>query len=582
MIKVDNAIIMAAGMSTRFVPLSLVTHKALIPVKGEVLIERLITQLKEKNINDILIVTGYRAQDFEYLKDKYQVRLVHNPDYRVRNNHSSLYRVKDYLGNSLICSADNYYTENVFSEFEDEPYYSSIYIKNKTDEWCIQADKQGYINNITIGGKDSDIMIGHAFFDEMFSKTFINILEEVYDNPGTYPQLWEAIYMEHLDELKLKIKRHEPDQILEFDSLKDLQKFDKSYKQHIDNEYLNKITKELDTKIKKIKKIKPLYSNNELIGFQFKNQKKKYRYLLDKDLLFVKSRLISGEHIHEIKNILKDQQIPFSKDLSIFKLGGLTNNNYLVDTKNEKLVVRLPGKGTNELINRKQELECIEAIQETNLDVEILYFNPVSGVKISRYIDDAMTLNKNSLTDHLRRLADNLKKLHQSKISIPIEFDVFGKIEYYENLIKNNTLPDYQETKGRIKSLKHKIKFNDHVLCHNDPLPENNIVTKDHHYLIDWEYAGTNDPFWDVAAPIVEAELSKKDERRFLKYYFDREPNKQELINLEYQKVLMDFLWSLWGLYLTEQGNDYLDYTMMRYHRALKYLKNVERLLADE
>ena len=94
--KVDNAIIMAAGTSSRFAPLSYERPKALIEVKGEILIERQIRQLKEAGINEIIIVTGYKSEQFNYLEKKFGVKLIYNPYYLTRNNNSSIYVVKDY------------------------------------------------------------------------------------------------------------------------------------------------------------------------------------------------------------------------------------------------------------------------------------------------------------------------------------------------------------------------------------------------------------------------------------------------------------------------------------------------------
>ena len=104
--KVNNAIIMAAGTASRFAPLSFEKHKALIEVKGEILIERQIRQLQEAGIKEIIVVTGYMAEQFEYLKEKYKVILIHNPDYLIRNNNSSIHAAKNYLKNSYICSSD--------------------------------------------------------------------------------------------------------------------------------------------------------------------------------------------------------------------------------------------------------------------------------------------------------------------------------------------------------------------------------------------------------------------------------------------------------------------------------------------
>src|SRR5699024_886744 len=135
MTKVTNAIIMAAGMSSRFAPLSYDKPKGLLKVKGEILIERQIEQLKEKNINDnIIIVTGYRHKEFEYLSEKYDVSIVYNEDYYRYNNTSSLMLVLDQFKNTYVCSSDNYFEQNLFNEKEDNSYYCVQHADNVKDE----------------------------------------------------------------------------------------------------------------------------------------------------------------------------------------------------------------------------------------------------------------------------------------------------------------------------------------------------------------------------------------------------------------------------------------------------------------
>ena len=151
MYQVDNAVIMAAGTASRFAPLSYEKPKALITVKGEVLIERQIRQLQEAGVPEIYIVTGYKAEMFSYLKEKYGVHIVHNPDYLTRNNNASIYAVKDILRNSYICSADNYFSRNPFEKEVSDCYYAAVYADGPTKEWCMQTDDDGIIRQVQIG-----------------------------------------------------------------------------------------------------------------------------------------------------------------------------------------------------------------------------------------------------------------------------------------------------------------------------------------------------------------------------------------------------------------------------------------------
>ena len=153
--KVDNAVIMAAGTSSRFAPLSYERPKALIEVKGEVLIERQIRQLQEAGITQIIVVVGYMKEQFSYLQEKFGVEIVENNEFLTRNNNASIYAVKDRLRNTYICSADNYFSSNPFESEVDDAYYAAIYADGETKEWCMTEDSQGYIDSVSIGGHDA-------------------------------------------------------------------------------------------------------------------------------------------------------------------------------------------------------------------------------------------------------------------------------------------------------------------------------------------------------------------------------------------------------------------------------------------
>ena len=161
---VDNAVIMAAGLSSRFAPLSHEKPKALINVRGEILVERQIRQLRNAGIADILLVVGYKKEMFYYLKEKFGIHILENTEYAVRNNNSSLYVARKYLKNTYICSADNYFTVNPFEQEVEESYYSALYADGPTKEWCLECDEDDWITNVKIGGKDSWYMMGHVFF----------------------------------------------------------------------------------------------------------------------------------------------------------------------------------------------------------------------------------------------------------------------------------------------------------------------------------------------------------------------------------------------------------------------------------
>lgn len=275
----DNAIIMAAGTASRFAPLSYEKPKALISVRGEVLIERQIRQIREAGINDIAIVTGYKADSFEYLKEKFGVTLIHNPDYDIRNNNSSIFAARNFLKNTYVCSSDNYFIQNPFTKEVEDSYYAACFSKEETSEWCIQADKDDYISSVKIGGENSWYMLGQTFWSQDFSKRFLEILEKIYNEPETNDKLWESIFIEHLDSLKMKIKRYPENYIFEFDSLDELRLFDPDYIENPRSKILESLSKELNIPIGKMKDFKAVKNTtNEAVGFSFCADGKKYTY----------------------------------------------------------------------------------------------------------------------------------------------------------------------------------------------------------------------------------------------------------------------------------------------------------------
>ena len=183
--RVDNAVIMAAGMSSRFAPLSYEKPKALLKVKGEVLIEREIRQLQAAGIDDITVVVGYMKEKLFYLEDRFHVKIVINEDYHRYNNPSTLMLVRDRLKNTFICSSDNYFEQNPFEPYVYQAYYASLYSAGKTDEYCMVTNRKGRITGVQVGGSDAWYMIGHAYFDRSFSEKFTQILEREYDSPVT-------------------------------------------------------------------------------------------------------------------------------------------------------------------------------------------------------------------------------------------------------------------------------------------------------------------------------------------------------------------------------------------------------------
>lgn len=225
-----NAVILAAGTASRFVPLSAEIPKGLLEVKGEILIERQIRQLIEAGIEDITVVVGYKAEMFQYLKSKFGVHIVINEDFERYNNVSSIIRVLDKLSNTYICSSDNYFPTNVFVGEPVQSYYSALYAAGLTGEYCLSLDREDNIVGVQVGGQNSWYMVGHVYFNNEFSSAFCNILQLEYKNEETKQGYWEDVYIRYINQLPLmKVNRYGAHEIEEFDSIDELRQFDDSY-----------------------------------------------------------------------------------------------------------------------------------------------------------------------------------------------------------------------------------------------------------------------------------------------------------------------------------------------------------------
>lgn len=278
-ITVDNALIMAAGAASRFAPLSYETPKGLLPVRGEVLIERQIRQLREAGIRDIYVVVGYQKEKFFYLQEKFGIRIIENPDYETKNNPSSLWAARDILGNTYVCSSDNYFVEDPFSSTVEDSYYAAVYAPGKTEEWCLTEDEDGRIRGVTIGGEDAWVMLGHTFWSRGFSQRFLSLLEPLYDRPEVYGRLWEKFYMDHLDVLRMKARHYPPDMIFEFDSLEELRDFDPVYREHSGSPILARLAEQLRCGEGELTRFSALYGNdNTAVGCTFHCGGKTCRY----------------------------------------------------------------------------------------------------------------------------------------------------------------------------------------------------------------------------------------------------------------------------------------------------------------
>lgn len=267
----------------------------------------------------------------------------------------------------------------------------------------------------------------------------------------------------------------------------------------------------------------------------------------------------------------------------IVKIGGMSNKNFKVTLEGKNYVLRVPGNGSDGMVERSnEEFNAMEACR-LGVNPEIRYFDPSTGVKLADFVENAETLNAATIQrhDNMRKIVAIYRRIHDSHIRLRNEFNIFHEIEKYDMLMEKagatmydgweNVRPRVMALEGYLNSLGVDLKP-----CHNDALYENFIKAPDGTvYLIDWEYSGMNDPMADFAALFIEAGFEKENVDYMLNRYFDEKipPFTREKI-LCYQ-ILWDYLWAQWTVIKEAKGDDFGTYGIDRFNRAVSNLERI-------
>ena len=227
-----NAIIMAAGKGERLRPLTETTPKPLIEIHGTPMIENIISSLKQKGVNDITIVTGYLKDKFEYLKDKYQINIINNPDYDKANNISSLYYAKEKLGDTIILDGDQIINNLDIIKLDfTKSGYVCVPINTFKREWILSLDKNNKITSCLRDGGDHGYELKSlSFWTKEDTEKLKQLLVQEYENKGRANVYWDDIAMFlHPDKFELYGYIINENDIEEIDSLEELQAIDERY-----------------------------------------------------------------------------------------------------------------------------------------------------------------------------------------------------------------------------------------------------------------------------------------------------------------------------------------------------------------
>lgn len=222
MIKM-NAIILAAGLGSRLKEITVNKHKSLLKIAGKVNLERTIEFLNDIGVDDINIVTGYKASDFEYLKEKFNVSLIHNDKFDTLNNLYSFCLALDFFGNSFVIDADVVMLKNILQITDTSVYYTTIRKINNKNDWIVTCDDNNRITRIEPSNKNLPTLFGISYFtknDAILIKERIKSLpKEAFSNKKLY---YDNVFVSMLSEIIIKEVRVDNRFVCEIDDKEDL------------------------------------------------------------------------------------------------------------------------------------------------------------------------------------------------------------------------------------------------------------------------------------------------------------------------------------------------------------------------
>ena len=588
--RMDCAVILAAGFGSRFVPLTFETPKGLLEVFGERMIERQIRQLHEAGVTDITIVVGYLKEKFEYLIDKYGVKLLYNPEYASRNNLASVYHARKIMEgrNVYLLASDHWMRDNLFHAYECGSWYSAAYMEGETSEWCFTLDKKGRVLDVTAGGRDAWVMYGPACLSKEFLARFLPVLEIYYQLPGTEQFYWEHVCQEMLN--GTAARRCATAGPVRADAAGSSEAAGDSPKKTA--------AAAAERKSRRLEFCMPeLYANFLPAGsvYEFENLEElrgfdpKYKNRSDNEALELVARVFG----------IPEGEI---RDIRCVK-AGMTNQSFLFRVEGKAYICRIPGPGTGLLINRRQEAAAFEAVKPLGISEHVVYFDPETGYKISEYYEGSRNADPESESD-MGRCMEVLRRLHGSGAAVEHAFDIRERIDFYEKLcLSMGEIPfdDYKEVRAHMAELmdlldelcggpadpsSRKISRaadasaggprRPKVLAHVDSVADNFIFLPDGQVkLIDLEYAGMCDPLIDVAMCAIYSYYDEGKMDWLIRLYLQREPTEEEQTAVYAFAALGGFLWSLWTVYKHYLGQEFGEYSIIMYRYAKRYYRRI-------
>ena len=272
---------------------------------------------------------------------------------------------------------------------------------------------------------------------------------------------------------------------------------------------------------------------------------------------------------------------------AIERIGGLNNRDYKVTIGDDAYVLRVPGEGTEEYVDRAADEHAGRITAELGVNAEIVFYESGSGVQLTRFIENGVTMTPTLFKDldAVRRAGRGFAKVHTSGRPFLTRFNDVEVAKDYLKILreKGSPLPEgYEDVQKEALVVREALaaKALPLVPSHNDPVPEQFLNTEERMYILDWEFAGNNDPMWDLGDLSVEAGFSEEQDRALLEAYCDGPFPDHLFSRMMLQKSMVFLLWTLWGALQVANENplkpsdihypfdNFWDYTMDRFVRC--------------
>lgn len=241
--------------------------------------------------------------------------------------------------------------------------------------------------------------------------------------------------------------------------------------------------------------------------------------------------------------------------------GGLSNISHEV---NDSYIIRTPNDFIQPFNDYQKEKLILESLQKLNISEKVVHFDTANGIKISKFVHGGLLYKETPTDEQIRLTSKALKKLHRSNVEVPYNFDLFVRLNFYKTFAKKETL-DQRYEKKIVRQIETIISKDKMVICHNDLVRGNLLYRFEKLIIIDWEYAGMNHPYFDLASFISENDLSDEQANLFLTSYLGSKLNKLKNRRIKSFIEFNDILWYYWAIMMFK-----------------KTTKDIYKLIADE